>query len=90
MRRVYVDSWTSEYTIGDRVCVSHKFGEWCEGTVVGVDRSLAVCHDIYDSMFHDCNGLCEDGYGYWYFDPGLVRRADTTPFVNLNLEEGLL
>lgn len=83
--------WTSEYRIGDRVLVSHRVDKWCNGTVVGIEPgALAVCHDEYNDKFHDCDGLCEYGHGYWYFTPSLVRLVDTAPMVNLNLEEGLL
>lgn len=84
-------SWTSEYRVGDRVLVLHRPNEWCNGTVVGIGSGgLAVCHDEYNDRFHDCDGLCEYGHGYWYFAPNLVRLVETVPMVNLNLEEGLL
>lgn len=85
-------SWTSEYRVGDRVRVKPKAPDiWVDGTVIDVGiNSVGVEHDVSLSKFHDCRGLCKNGYGYWYFYPDLVQPVDDTPLVNLNLEEGLL
>jgi len=64
----------------DRVIVNYPEFETVneKGTVLGVgEYDYPVRLDAYDiKSRHDCNGLCEDGYGLW------VPKEDLTLITN--------
>jgi hypothetical protein len=67
---------------GDRV--KHRF--YGEGTVLRnamSEYSIPVRFDVKNGLFHNCDGLCENGYGYWVVKENitLIKRADQKPKV---------
>ena len=73
--------------VGDRVECHYSDGTWDGelGTIVGMrknDGCIAVCMDQYHEEKHSCNGLVEDGYGWYFFDDDeliLIERPATIP-----------
>lgn len=56
--------------VGDRIEVlSDAFwaSEGERGTVVEVSGMIGINFDTYDPRRHDCDGLCENGHGFWYY-----------------------
>lgn len=62
-----------KFNVGDRVRVLHSdCGVYDVGTVIKTmisyasEEVCAVKHDNFDSRLHECNGICENGYGWYY------------------------
>lgn len=78
-----------EYKVGDRVrCVvdapdgREELTSGCMGTVVGMFKldDIIVYKVRWDAYIrgHDCNGLCDKGYG-WNVYEDEIELADDTP-----------
>ena len=73
------------FKVGDRVRCNNKFRQYYGdilGTVVNISNNgIGVKHDEYNDNHHTLNGLCEDGYGWFYVDFALeiaeVKIKDT-------------
>lgn len=64
--------------VGDIVLV----GGWGRGVVkyigpMGTEEAVAVEFDSPDPYFHDCDGYCKDGHGWWLSasDLAIVKRG---------------
>ena len=87
------------FQVGDRVCVvrpgaatpelAGMTGRVCAvlnaaTTVVGVE------HDGTVGYFHNCNGACGDGLGYWYFIPDHQLEKIDSANVQIDTLDGLI
>ena len=69
-----------KFTVGDKVSYLF-FDEEITGVVRGVFKEdedidfieYAVEFNNHQNGFHDCNGVCEDGYGWWCFGSELKK-----------------
>ena len=58
--------------VGDRVCWEANGNR--VGTVVQAvgDGWVGVAFDEHDDAFHNLDGLCKEGHGYWLYDDMLT------------------
>lgn len=74
------------FAVGDRVvCVAACAPNWTKPEQIGMVGTVklitlggrcAVQHDEYCSNFHTCEGLVEQGYGWYYLEDELALHND--------------
>ena len=68
------DEDENDFRVGDRVICAFGSSDLL-GTVINASHGLlGVRFDERSSSFHDLDGLCEDGYGWWAF-PNMLRHV---------------
>lgn len=79
-----------EWKIGDRVVgngeVSDAYLEGRTGTIIRIDAddpglAIGVRWDVYDASFHNLDGCCEDGHGWW------VDASNISPVISETASE---
>jgi ribosomal protein L21E len=83
-----------KFKIGDRVKVkAHgSVADGMTGTVLESDRMPYIRFDVKSDGLHNCNGLCEDGYGYAINQSKLTKirskKQETTETMKAKFKVG--
>lgn len=84
----------SKFQTGDRIRATVTVGAEevndAVGTIIDIDfHDYAVRFDEYIGG-HTCDGLCEDGYGWWVYEEHMIVLNNPLPDIDIPSEIDLI